>query len=176
MDQPHHDPVGSDPAGGGPVGGDPAGRSPASLTRRTGLAAGALAACAGAVGLPAAAHAMGDPAPRKDRPDRRDAAAAPGWRPGGPHPHPWSRRGSAKTLHEAEPADVGLDPEVLEQFPGILRAGLDNDPPRFAGATLLVASQRGIAYEHSDGYALRWQDASTELPEAERIQIGRAHV
>ena len=175
MDQPHHHPVDSDPAGGGPVGGGPvggdpagraaAGRSPAGLTRRTGLAAGALAACAGAIGLPAAAHAMGDPAPRKDRPDRRDAAAAPGWRPGGPHPHPWSRRGSAKTLHEAEPADVGLDPAVLEQLPGILRAGLENDPPRFSGATLLVASQRGIAYEHADGYALRWKDASTELPE-----------
>ena len=184
MDQPQHHPAGSDPAGNDPAGSDPAGSAPvggdpvrptpgaadlAGMTRRTGLAAGAIAACAGAVGLPAAAHAMGDPAPRKDRPERRDAAAAPGWRPGGPHPHPWNRRGSAKTLHEAEPADVGLDPEVLEQLPGILRAGLENDPPRFAGATLLVASQRGIAYEHADGYALRWRDASTELPEDQRI-------
>jgi CubicO group peptidase (beta-lactamase class C family) len=139
------------------------------ITRRTGLTATALAACTGAVGLPAAAHAMGDPAPRKERPTEQAAEAAPGWRPGGPHPHPWDRRGSARTLHEVEPGDVGLDGEVLAQLPGILRAGLDNDPPRFSGATLLVASQRGIAYEHADGHALRWQDPSTELPEAERI-------
>ncbi|HJC68456.1 MAG TPA: hypothetical protein H9932_02100, partial [Candidatus Brachybacterium intestinipullorum] len=99
MDQPQHHPAGSDPAGNDPAGSDPAGSAPvggdpvrptpgaadlAGMTRRTGLAAGAIAACAGAVGLPAAAHAMGDPAPRKDRPERRDAAAAPGWRPGGP--------------------------------------------------------------------------------------------
>jgi CubicO group peptidase (beta-lactamase class C family) len=58
---------------------------------------------------------------------------------------------------------------VLEQLPGILRAGLEFDPPRYAGATLLVASQRGIAYEHADGHALRWQDASTELPEDQWI-------
>jgi len=139
------------------------------ITRRVGLTAGALAACTGAVGLTTAAHAMGDPAPRKERPEKQAAASAPGWRPGGPHPHPWNRRGSSKTLEEVEPADVGLDADVLAQLPGILRAGLDNDPPRFSGATLLVASQRGIAYEHADGYALRWQDASTELPEAERI-------
>ncbi|MGP9536490.1 serine hydrolase [Brachybacterium sp. AOP43-C2-M15] len=135
------------------------------ITRRTGLTATALAAAAGAVGLPAAAHAMGDPAPHKDRPSTRSARSAPSWRPGGPHRHPWDRRGSARTLQEVAPADVGLDPEVLEQLPGILRAGLEFDPPRFAGASLLIASQSGIAYEHADGYALRWQDASTELPE-----------
>src|SRR5699024_12699908 len=53
--------------------------------------------------------------------------------------------------------------------PGILRAGLETDPPRFAGASLLVASQAGLAYEHAAGYALRWQDASTELPRHRRI-------
>lgn len=139
------------------------------ITRRTGLRTTALAACTGAVGLPLAAHAMGDPAPRKDDPSEQAADAVPGWRPGGPHPHPWDRRGSSRTLVDAAPADVGLDPAVLDQLPGILRAGLDNDPPRFSGATLLIATQRGIAYEHADGYALRWQDAGTELPEAERI-------
>ena len=53
---------------------------------------------------------------------------------------------------------------MLEELPGIVRAGLEVDPPRFASASLLVASQAGIAYEHADGYALRWRDASTELP------------
>lgn len=133
------------------------------MSRRTGLTAGALAA-AGAVGLPAAARAMGDPAPRKDRPDAAAARSAPEWSRGEPHRHPWARKRSGRTLREASPAAVGLDAEVLEQLPGILRAGLEFDPPRFAGASLLIASQAGIAYEHADGYALRWQDASTELP------------
>lgn len=143
------------------------------ITRRTGLTATALAA-AGAVGLPAAAQAKGDPAPHdpaphKDHPSARSARSAPSWSRGGPHRHPWDRRGSGKTLREARPDAVGLDAEVLEQLPGIIRAGLDNDPPRFSGASLLVASQAGIAFEHADGYALRWQDASTELPEEQRI-------
>ncbi|GAA4519254.1 serine hydrolase domain-containing protein [Brachybacterium paraconglomeratum] len=138
------------------------------ITRRTGLTATALAA-AGAVGLPAAAHAQGDPAPHKEHPTMDSARSAPSWSQGKPHRHPWDRRGSGETLREARPNAVGLDGEVLEQLPGIIRAGLDNDPPRFSGASLLVASQAGIAYEHADGYALRWQDASTELPEVQRI-------
>ena len=143
------------------------------ITRRTGLTATALAA-AGAVGLPTAAQAKGDPAPHdpdlyKDHPSAQSAHSAPSWRRGGPHRHPWDRRGSGKTLREARPDAVGLDAEVLEQLPAILRAGLDNDPPRFSGASLLVASRSGIAFEHADGYALRWQDASTELPEEQRI-------
>ncbi|WP_394213922.1 serine hydrolase domain-containing protein [Brachybacterium vulturis] len=130
------------------------------MSRRTGLTAGALAA-AGVVGLPAADAKGGsgghedDPAPDRSR--------------GEPHRHPWDRKGSGKTLRDARPGAVGLDAEVLEQLPGIIRDGLEHDPPRFAGASLLVASRAGIAYEHADGYALRWQDATTELPEGERI-------
>lgn len=75
-----------------------------------------------------------------------------------------SRRTGPTAAARAAAGPVGLDAEVLEDLPGILRAGLETDPPRFAGASLLVASQAGIAYEHADGYALRWQDASTELP------------
>ena len=138
------------------------------FTRRSGLAATPLTA-AGAVGLPSAARAAGGRTPHKDRPEQHSDLAVSGWRPGGPHPHPWSRRGSATTLHDADPADVGLDASVLEQIPAIVREGLDHDPPRFAGATVLVASQAGIAYEHADGYALRWQDAETELPVQQRI-------
>ena len=134
------------------------------ITRRTGLTATALAA-AGAVGLPTAAHASGDPAPRKDRPSAGATRSAPSWRPGGPHRHPWDRRGSGRTLTERRPDAVGLDAERLDELPDILRAGLEFDPPRFCGVSLLVASQAGIAYEHADGHALRWQDASTELPE-----------
>ena len=139
------------------------------ITRRTGLTATALAAAAGAVGLPAAAHAKGDPAPRKSRPSAASARSAPSWRRGGPHRHPWDRTSTGRTLKEKPPRAVGLDEEILEQLPGIVRAGLEFDPPRFSGASLLVASQAGIAYEHADGYALRWQDASTELPEEQRI-------
>ena len=134
------------------------------ITRRTGLTATALAA-AGAVGLPTAAHAGGDPAPRKDRPSAGATRSAPSWRPGGPHRHPWDRRGSGRILTERRPDAVGLDAERLDELPDILRAGLEFDPPRFCGVSLLVASQAGIAYEHADGHALRWQDASTELPE-----------
>ena len=142
------------------------------ITRRTGLTATALAAAAGSIGLPAAAHAMGDPAPRKARPDAASAESAPHWRRGAPHPHPWDRRRSGTTLREAEPRAVGLDASVLEKIPGIIRAGLDNAPPRFSGATVLVASRAGIAYEHADGFALRWQDASTQLPEEQWIPAG----
>ena len=73
------------------------------------------------------------------------------------------------TLREVQPGDVGLDAETLEELPGIIRAGLEFDPPRFAGASVLVASQAGIAIEHADGYALRWKDASKELPEDQWI-------
>ncbi len=133
------------------------------------LAATALAA-AGAVGLPTAAHAMGDPAPHKERPAVKEARTAPHWGGKGNRRHPWDRTGSGRTLREASPTSVGLDPAELDRLPGIVRAGLENDPPRFASASLLVASQGGIAFEHADGYALRWQDKTTELPEAEWIE------
>lgn len=84
-------------------------------------------------------------------------------------PRTTRRTGLTATALAAGEGAVGLDEEVLEQLPGIARAGLEFDPPRFSGASLLIASQAGIAYEHADGYALRWQDASTELPEEQRI-------
>lgn len=139
------------------------------ITRRTGLTATALAATTAAVGLPAAAFAAGDPAPYKRRPAAESARSAPSWRHGEPLRHPWGRRGSGKTLREARPGAVGLDAETLEELPGIIRAGLEFDPPRFAGASVLIASQAGIALEHADGYALRWKDASDELPEDQWI-------
>ena len=115
------------------------------ITRRTGLTATALAATTAAVGLPAAAFAAGDPAPYKRSPAAESARSAPSWRRGEPHRHPWDRRGSGKTLREAQPGAVSLDAETLEELPGIIRAGLEFDPPRFAGASVLVASQAGIA-------------------------------
>ncbi|AXK46432.1 serine hydrolase [Brachybacterium saurashtrense] len=143
------------------------------ITRRTGLAATALAAA----GFPALAHAAGEPSPGEDgTPDgAADAAtgeaagAAPDWRRGGPHAGPWARRGSGRTLREQRPGAVGLDADELARIPDIVRDGLEHDPPRFSGASVLVASQAGIAYEHADGYALRWQDATTQLPEEQRI-------
>ncbi|MBB5833134.1 serine hydrolase [Brachybacterium aquaticum] len=139
------------------------------ITRRASLAATALTAAAGAVGLPAAAHAMGDPAPHKDRPTARAQGSAPEWSRGRPHRHPWDRQRSGRTLKDMTPRAVGLDAGVLGEIPAIVGAGLDFDPPRFSGATVLVASQGGIAYRHADGYALRWAGRAIELPEAERI-------
>ncbi|GAA1491185.1 serine hydrolase domain-containing protein [Brachybacterium sacelli] len=140
------------------------------ITRRTGLTAAALASATTAVGLPAAAFAEGDPAPDKDDSSRRSARSAPSWSHGEGHRHPWDRRPSGRTLHEATPQSVGLDPAVLEELPGILRAGLEVDPARFSGASVLVASQAGIAVEHADGYALRWKNASEQLPEDQWVQ------
>ncbi|MFC7466130.1 serine hydrolase domain-containing protein [Brachybacterium sp. GCM10030252] len=142
----------------------------AGLTRRAGLAGTALAATATAVGVPIAGWAKGDPAPHKDEPSSRSALAAPDWSRGKPHRHPWDRQRSGRTLREAEPGSVGLDADSLEELPAIIRAGLDHDPPRFSGASLLVASQAGIAYEHADGYALRWKTATEQLPEDQWIE------
>ena len=89
------------------------------ITRRTGLAATALAA----VGLPgiglSAAHAMGDPAPHKERPSMKEARTAPHWGGKGNRRHPWDRRGSGRTLREASPTSVGLDPAELDRILGI---------------------------------------------------------
>ncbi|MDN5688631.1 MAG: serine hydrolase [Brachybacterium sp.] len=145
------------------------------ITRRTGLTAAALASATTAVGLPAAfaqgdpAQHRGDPAPRKESPSQRSARSAPSWSRGQPHRHPWDRKRSGRTLRDAVPQSVGLDAAVLQELPGIVRAGLEFDPPRFSGASVLVASQAGVAFEHADGYALRWRNASEQLPEDQWI-------
>ena len=99
----------------------------------------------------------------RDKPTPRNARAKGGAGPdgwganGGDLPGPWDRSGSSdRPVRDGNPRSVGLDPDVLDQLPGIIRAGLDNDPPRFSGASLLVASQGRIAYERADGYALRY--------------------
>ena len=108
----------------------------------------------------------------RDKPTPRNARAKGGagregqGSNGGDLPDPWDRSGSSdRPVREGNPRSVGLDPDVLDQLPGIIRAGLDNDPPRFSGASLLVASQGRIAYEHADGYALRWKNPTEQLPE-----------
>src|SRR5699024_2482602 len=74
-----------------------------------------------------------------------------------------SRRTGPTAAARAAAGPVGLDAEVLEDLPGILRAGLEADPPRLAGASLLGASQSGMACDHADGYARGWQHRSPEL-------------
>ena len=108
----------------------------------------------------------------RDKPTPRNARAKGGAGPdgwganGGDLPGPWDRSGSSdRPVRDGNPRSVGLDPDVLDQLPGIIRAGLDNDPPRFSGASLLVASQGRIAYERADGYALRWKNPTEQLPE-----------
>ena len=88
------------------------------ITRRVGLTAGALAACTGAVGLTTAAHAMGDPAPRTERPEKQAAASAPGWRPGGPHrgdPHGGGRGGTAKKGGNTPPKRLSASPQQQDE-------------------------------------------------------------
>src|SRR5699024_5026629 len=75
-----------------------------------------------------------------------------------------ARRTGPTAAARAAAWPVGIAGAVLEHLPGVLGGGLEAGPPGCAGASVLVASQAGIAYEHADGYARRWQDASTELP------------
>ena len=141
------------------------------ITRRTSLAA---ALTVGAVGLSPALPALAepDPDPRSRFTQRGHMKASkevpevtvPTWNISPDGSHPWARPVSTAVLDAADPADVGLDPTELDRLPGIIRAGLENDPPRFAGASLLVASRGAVVYEHADGHRLRWADPETELP------------
>ena len=145
--------------------------TPHPLTRRAALAGTAITLGVGAT-IPAALADPSEKGSGRDKPTPRNARAkgAAGrdgrGSNGGDLPDPWDRSGSRdRTVREGNPRSVGLDPDVLDQLPGIIRAGLDNDPPRFSGASLLVASQGRIAYEYADGYALRWKNATEQLPE-----------
>lgn len=145
--------------------------TPHPLTRRAALAGTAITLGVGAT-IPAALADPSEKGSGRDKPTPRNARAkgAAGrdgrGSNGGDLPDPWDRSGSRdRTVREGNPRSVGLDPDVLDQLPGIVRAGLDNDPPRFSGASLLVASKGRIAYEHADGYALRWKNATEQLPE-----------
>lgn len=147
------------------------GHTPHPLTRRAAVAGTAITFGVGAA-IPAA---LADPAEKgsgRDKPTPRNDRAKKGagtdgqGANGGDLPDPWDRSGSNdRPVREGNPRSVGLDPDVLDQLPGIIRAGLDNDPPRFSGTSLLVASQGRIAYEHADGYALRWKNPTEQLPE-----------
>lgn len=140
-------------------------------TRRTTLTGAALAATVTAVGLPSA-YGGGDPASQepgagspatKSAPTADGARAASDWGP--EETHPWDRpRASGRPLRRTSPQAAGLDGEVLDRLPGIIREGLEHDPPRYSAASMLVASQAGIAYEHADGHALRWKDDEEQLP------------
>ncbi|MBE9403346.1 serine hydrolase [Brachybacterium sp. Marseille-Q2903] len=147
------------------------GHTPHPLTRRAAVAGTAITFGVGAA-IPAA---LADPAEKgsgRDKPTPRNDRAKKGagtdgqGANGGDLPDPWDRSGpNDRPVREGNPRSVGLDPDVLDQLPGIIRAGLGNDPPRFSGTSLLVASQGRIAYEHADGYALRWKNPTEQLPE-----------
>ena len=151
-----------------------------SMTRRTTLATAALTATATAVGLPAA-YSAGDPAhgesgagspASKSGPSAEGARASRSW--GRDEKHPWDRRhASGRPLKETSPRAVDLDGEALDRLPGIIREGLEHDPPRFSGASVLVASQGGIAYEHADGHAVRWKNVEEQLPRQQWVPAQR---
>lgn len=145
--------------------------TPHPLTRRVAVAGTAITFGVGAA-IPAALADPSEKGSGRDKPTPRNARAKGGagregqGSNGGDLPDPWDRSGSSdRPVREGNPRSVGLDPDVLDQLPGIIRAGLDNDPPRFSGVSLLVASQGRIAYEHADGYALRWKNPTEQLPE-----------
>ncbi|MFQ6485066.1 serine hydrolase [Brachybacterium epidermidis] len=138
------------------------------MTRRTALTGTAIALGAGMT-IPAAHAENIERGSGRDKPTPRSARAkgAAGRASTVEElPDPWDRAGARDlVLREGNPRSAGLDRGVLEQLPGILRAGIENDPPRFSGASLLVASRGRIAYEHADGWALRWKDTKQQLPQ-----------
>lgn len=88
--------------------------------------------------------------------------------------HPWDRSGEEdRTLREGSPQSVGLDARHLERIPGILRAGIENDPQRFSGATVLVGRRGRLVYETAQGWSLRWKDVDTQLPAEQQIEASR---
>ncbi|WP_114854056.1 serine hydrolase [Brachybacterium sp. YJGR34] len=91
-------------------------------------------------------------------PELRPSAAAP-----------WARRPPSAPLQRAAPGAVGLDADELARIPAILREGLEHQPPRFAGASVLVASRGAVVLEHAEGWAVGWQDAATPLPAGQRV-------
>lgn len=138
-------------------------------SRRTALLGGAAAAGSALTSsllLPSAEAAPGGPTRPVPTPTKKGHDGGHG-REGR---HPWDRaRGPKRRLRESSAAAAGFDAEILEQIPAILQRGIDNHPPRFSGATCLVARKGRIAHRSACGHALLWRTDSEVFPEDERI-------
>nr|WP_199700792.1 serine hydrolase domain-containing protein [Jiangella rhizosphaerae] len=78
------------------------------------------------------------------------------------------------TLHEADPADVGLDPDRIEALVDRAAAYTETPPgathPLYSGMTVLAAHGGRVVAEDAAGWALRFADGTgAELPRDEWI-------
>lgn len=77
-------------------------------------------------------------------------------------------------LREKAPGDVGLDPAPIERA-GELVESHETAPaggrPMYAGAVGVVGHDGAIVGRHVSGHALRWADASTELPRDQWVSM-----
>ncbi len=70
-------------------------------------------------------------------------------------------------LRDRDPEDVGLDPAPIARAGELIEAHETAPPggtPMYAGAVGLVGHDGAVVGRHTSGYALRWKDATTELP------------
>ncbi len=70
-------------------------------------------------------------------------------------------------LRDRDPEDVGLDPEPIARAGELIEAHETAPPggkPMYSGAVGLLGHDGAVVGRHTSGYALRWKDASTELP------------
>ncbi|QNN51053.1 beta-lactamase family protein [Phycicoccus endophyticus] len=77
-------------------------------------------------------------------------------------------------LRDASPQSVGLDPEpiaaAVDAVDGFEQPQ-SNGHPMYSGAVGLMGHDGRVVARHASGYALRWADASTELPREQWVPM-----
>ncbi|WP_299446191.1 serine hydrolase domain-containing protein [uncultured Phycicoccus sp.] len=77
-------------------------------------------------------------------------------------------------LRDGSPRDVGLDPAPIEAAAERV-AGYEVAPegghPMYSGAVGVMGHDGTVVARHASGHAVRWQDASTELPRDEWVPM-----
>ncbi len=70
-------------------------------------------------------------------------------------------------LRDRSPQRVGLDPEPIAEAERLIASHEDapaGGHPMYSGAVGVVGHDGAVVARHASGWAVRWQDASTELP------------
>ncbi|PYF99164.1 CubicO group peptidase, beta-lactamase class C family [Georgenia satyanarayanai] len=85
----------------------------------------------------------------------------------------WDRAGAPeRVLRDGTAEEVGLVARELEQIEPALRDGLTREPtPFYPGAVALVAAEGVVVERTAVGHAVRWADATTELPAEEQVEM-----
>jgi CubicO group peptidase (beta-lactamase class C family) len=81
---------------------------------------------------------------------------------------------SGTVLTDASPESLGLDPAPIAEAVERIHAHERPEPgghPLFAGAVGLMAHEGHVVEREASGWALRWADASTELPRDEWVPM-----